>query len=409
MERRYQLAPGLDGVLASQQVTQQRQAQEMGVLSKIIALDQAQKQAAMQQAQAAEMRPLQMEALRSKIAESNAGVLQKQQQSQARGALAGLLATGGYQGAQQAPTAVAQSDADAIRMLQAAGDTPMGVNVPNQRNVRALTAMAFPAEFGKAQAAALFPKPVAPPAPSGITKLMQERDALPAGHPARFVLDQAIAKQTTHAPGVNVNMKQESEFGKAVGKEFGEIYTGAIKAEMNAPRTIANYDRLANLLGQVNTGKFQGTIVDLKAAAKAGGIDLTAMGIPDDVAPAQASRQITNMLALELRNPAGGAGMPGALSDKDREFLVQSMPGIENDPNAVKQMVSYRKLLAKRDQEVGKLARSYRAKNGTFDEGFFDELRQFSEANPLFQQTTPTAPSAGGGVRRYNPATGKIE
>lgn len=366
------IAPGLDGFLAAQQMGQQRQAQELGVLSRLAQLKQAQEASA----QAAEMRPLQMDLLRSQVAE--------------RQARAPMLA-------QEAQDAAARRGA----LSRLAGLDP------SDPQFRTLAATAFPQEFAKSA----FREPKTAPV-SGLTRLMQERDALPAGDPRRSLYDQAINKQTTSQPAAIVNMpRQESKFQEKVGAEFGDIYTGAIKSEFAAPRTIANYDRLGNLLSQVNTGKFAGTITDLKAAAKAGGIDLNAMGIRDDVAPAQATRQISNMLALELRNPAGGAGMPGAMSDKDREFLQQSIPSIENDPGAIGKMIEYRKTLAKRDQEVGKMARAYRARTGTFNEGFFNELRDFSEKNPLFPQTaTPQTGAAGGtGVRRYNPATGRIE
>jgi hypothetical protein len=428
------ISPGLDGYIAAQQLGQQRQAQELGMLSKILQMRQMQDEAAAN----AEMRPLQMDALRAQIAERNAKAEGALMQRNAQGALSRLQLTGGYTGQTVAPATVAQDDNAALAQFgfmkgpdgslvripgtvdrSASRDEPgfagdVAVNVPSQPVVRALTSMAFPDAYGKEQAASLFPKPVAPVAPSGVMKLIQERDALPVGDPRRAILDQAITKQTTQAPAasVTVNNKQESEFGKTVGKEFGDIYTGIIKAEFNAPKTIANYDRIGNLLSEVNTGKFAGGILELKAAAKSLGVDLTAMGIKDDVVPGQAVKQISNMLALELRNPAGGAGMPGALSDSDRKFLVESIPGIENDPGAIKEMIKYRKLLAKRDQDVGRMAREYRLKNGTFDEGFFDELRVFSEKNPLFSQTTAPAPSAApatGGVRRYNPATGRIE
>lgn len=363
------IAPGLDGFIAAQQLGQQRQAQEIGILSRLAQMQQAQQAAA----QAAEMRPLQMDLLRAQVANQQAQApikaLEAQEAAQRRDALS--------------------------RLTGLVGSNPQG---QNDAQIRALSAMAFPQEFAKS----VFREPKAPPT-SGLTRLMQERDALPPTDPRRAIYDQAIQKQTTSQPAAIVNMpKQEGEFQKAVGKEFGDIYTGAIKSEFAAPRTIANYDRLGNLLSQVNTGKFRGTITDMKAAAKSLGIDLTAMGIPDDVAPAQATKQISNMLALELRNPAGGAGMPGAMSDKDREFLQQSIPSIENDPGAIGKMIEYRKALAKRDQEVGKMARAYRARTGRFDEGFFDELRDFSEKNPLFPSAPPAptaAPSTGGAWR----------
>lgn len=199
-------------------------------------------------------------------------------------------------------------------------------------------------------------------------------------------------KLTTHQP--LVDMRQESEFNKKVGSELGEQYSGLMKADFAAPTTIGKYQRLGSLLGQVNTGKFKGTTTELKAAAKSLGFDPSTLGVGDDVAPAQAARALSNQLALELRNPAGGAGMPGALSDKDREFLVQSLPTLESDPGAVGKMIEYRVKLAQREQKVARMARDYRRKNGKFDEGFFDELQDWSANNPLFgNEKLPSKPA----------------
>jgi hypothetical protein len=195
-------------------------------------------------------------------------------------------------------------------------------------------------------------------------------------------------------PLVTIENKQATKFEERMGAELAEQYSGLQRAGMNAPSTIAKYDRLGSLLGQVQTGKFKGATTDLKAAAKGLGIDLTALGVADDVAPAQAARALSNQIALELRNPAGGAGMPGALSDKDREFLIQSIPGLENDPTAVGKMIEYRVKLAQREQEVAKKARAYRKKNGKFDEGFYDELQEWSAKNPLFPESKPGEPKA---------------
>jgi hypothetical protein len=238
---------------------------------------------------------------------------------------------------------------------------------------------------------------------SPLGQLIAERDKLPVGSPQRALYDQAISKATTHAPAASakVEVKQESEFGKAVGKELGDMYSGLLRADMNAPATIANYQRLGSLLNQVNTGRFSGTTVDLKAAAKGLGIDLNAMGIADNVAPAQASRALSNQMALALRNPAGGAGMPGAMSDQDRQFLVQMIPSLENDPKGNEKMIDYRVRLARREQQVGKMAREYRKKHGKFDEGFFDELQVWSDKNPLFPEAAQVLPKLSDKAQKY--------
>lgn len=225
------------------------------------------------------------------------------------------------------------------------------------------------------------------PAPrSSLAQLLAERDALPPDHPNRALYEDAIKKASMSQPVVTVDNRQDSAFGKEVGTEFGRQYSELMKADMNAPASIAKYDRLGSLLSQVNTGKFKGTTTDLKAAAKSLGVDLSAMGITDDVAPAQAARALSYQLALEMRNPSGGAGMPGAMSDKDREFLVQMIPSLENDPGSISKMIEYRQRLARREQQVAKLARAYRKKNNTFDDGFYDELQAWSDKNPLFPE-----------------------
>lgn len=247
----------------------------------------------------------------------------------------------------------------------------------------------------------LFKNPAKPEKPSNVGQMIAERDALPQGHPNRAVYDQAIAAATTKGPLVTVDNRQENEFNKALGKDLGEQYSSLMRADFGANQTIQKYGRLSNLLADVKTGKFTGTTVDIKAAAKGLGIDLGAMGVTDNVAPAQAARALSNQLALELRNPAGGAGMPGALSDQDRQFLLQMIPSLENDPAAVKTMIEYRVKLAQREQQVARMARAYRKKHGKFDEGFFDELQDWSNRNPLFPKSeTPAAtkPAANIGV-----------
>jgi hypothetical protein len=95
-------------------------------------------------------------------------------------------------------------------------------------------------------------------------------------------------------------------------------------------------------------------------------------------------------MALQLRNPSGGAGMPGALSDADRVYLQSMTPGLTKTPEGRKLISETMITLAKRDQDVAKLARDYRKKNGGFDEGFYNELATWSAANPLFEQKDNT-------------------
>lgn len=161
----FQIAPGVDGYMAARQMMNQEDSQKMGALMQLMQAQRMQQQDAL----AAEERPLKMELLRAGIAEKAATAENTANQRAAQGALSRLAMTGGYTGpqAEGVPTAVAPNDAEALRMVREADarGQPMGVNVPNPGNVRALTSMAFPAEFGRAQAQAMFREPKAAPTP----------------------------------------------------------------------------------------------------------------------------------------------------------------------------------------------------------------------------------------------------
>lgn len=204
------------------------------------------------------------------------------------------------------------------------------------------------------------------------------------------------AKKEVAAAGASRNnttvvSNQEKEESKVVGKAFGEQYADIQKAGINAQSTINRVERLNALLQNVQTGKLTpfGTEV-AKTAASLG------INIDSNLGNKEAAASLANEMALQLRNPAGGAGMPGAMSDADREFLKSMTPGLSTTPEGRKMMTETTIKIAKRDQEVAKLARDYRKKNGSLDEGFYDVLSAYSNANPLF--------AAPGGAQPATPA-----
>ena len=187
------------------------------------------------------------------------------------------------------------------------------------------------------------------------------------------------ASKTVLAP----DFRQETEEAKAVGKGFAEQYMTIQKSGLDAGGKIARLNRAEQLMRGVQTGKLQPKIAEISALADSLGIK-----IDSELGQKQALVQLTNEMALQLRNPSGGAGMPGAMSDADREFLLKMPPGLGQTPEGNKLIIETMKKLAQRDQDVAKLARTYRKKNGAIDEGFYDELAAFSEANPLFADTS---------------------
>jgi hypothetical protein len=200
-------------------------------------------------------------------------------------------------------------------------------------------------------------------------------------------------KRANSAAGAtSVNLPPaEKEYDKQAAKDFAEMNRDLIKGGQTANMKIATLNRLETLLTDptIRTG------AGAQLALQAGRLGKSAFGIETEgLGGAEAINAIANQFALELRNPSGGAGMPGALSDKDREFLQSATPGLERTPEGNKLIIDYMRRVAKRSVEVEALRRDYvKSNKGRLDEGFFDKLADFSEKNPLFPETKNAAPS----------------
>jgi hypothetical protein len=203
------------------------------------------------------------------------------------------------------------------------------------------------------------------------------------------LLDYQKELKAAGASQVNVNTKQETEEAKAVGKELGKQYATIQQAGAQAAGKVDKFDRLSSLLEGVNTGKLTPKMTEIAGYAEALGIKLD-----PKLDQKQAANALIGELTLQARNPSGGAGMPGAMSDADREFLRTLNPSLAQTTGGNKQILATLKKVSVRDQQVAKMAREYRAKNGTI-EGFTDELAKWSDDNPLFdasasQKATPS-------------------
>jgi len=204
----------------------------------------------------------------------------------------------------------------------------------------------------------------------------------PEGQPVpnQARIDADLAKARAGATTVSVNTKEQDESAKIIGKGYGEQYTELQKAEFASRKRIGRAERLESLLDGVQTGKLTPMGTQLAGYAHALGFE-----IDPKLGNKEAAIALESEMALELRNPSGGAGMPGAMSDADRTFL-QNMASFSNKtPQGRKFMLESYRAIAKRDADIARLARDYKKRNGgKFDEGFYDELAVWSERNPMF-------------------------
>jgi len=195
---------------------------------------------------------------------------------------------------------------------------------------------------------------------------------------------------------VNINQTGEKEYEKQSAKEFAEMNRKLIEGAQSARMKVSVLTRMGDLLNDPNlyTGAGGEKVLTAKRLAKAIGVDV------GDTSSGEAMRAIGNQFALELRNPSGGAGMPGALSDKDREFLQASVPGLEQSREGNAKIIDYMKRVAQRSIDVERLRQDYVKENGRLNEGFYRKLADYADKNPLFpeanQQPAPSAPPVQG-------------
>lgn len=167
-----------------------------------------------------------------------------------------------------------------------------------------------------------------------------------------------------------------------LAKFHAQTYIDTQNAGRSAASGLQKLDRIDQLMQGVDTGKLTPTGMQISAFAQS-------LGVPIDpkLPNKQAAEALTGQIALELRNPSGGAGMPGALSDNDLKFLKSMTPGLAQTTEGRKMIIETKRKLLQRDQEVAQAARDYRKSNGgKLDDGFLQTLSDYSTAHPLFPQ-----------------------
>lgn len=172
-------------------------------------------------------------------------------------------------------------------------------------------------------------------------------------------------------------VKQEEK----IAVNWADQYDAAQKAALAAGSRKNTYAAMQSMLPDFETGKAVPTITDLQAWGQSLGIDL---GDVEKIGAKQAFDALSKQLALQNRNPSGGAGMPGSLSNQDRNYLTKTVPGLAMTKGGNYKMIEVASKLAQRDQEVAYIMEQYRKQYGTLDGGVQEALQQWADAHPLF-------------------------
>ena len=199
------------------------------------------------------------------------------------------------------------------------------------------------------------------------------RGTLSAGQPAGGGLASGPSIPEKQAAAVN------EKYALGSTDDVLKRRTAMFDAGDAAPAKIAKLQRIGQLLQGFDGGKYSPTGVDIAKTLNSVGVQIDPL-----LGNKEAAQAMSQQMALELRNPAGGAGMPGAMSDADRQFLQQMTPSIANSAKGRTQMIDAAVKVETRNQQVSQFARNYEKKYGKLDQGFFDQLSAWSRDNPLF-------------------------
>lgn len=198
---------------------------------------------------------------------------------------------------------------------------------------------------------------------------------------------------------------------KATGEGLATDYAEIRKRSDGATKRLQTLQRMSQLSPNAYEGAGAPGVQYARSLLATFGFD------PGKVPAGEEFTALANKLTLDANNGSLGTGV----SNADVAYIAAMNPNIAQTREGREQIVETMRAIAKREQEVGKMAYIYKQRNGGSLDGFSSALAEWSEQNPLFsgggpvnsfgerfagnpQGATPTTK-----VRRFNPATGKIE
>jgi hypothetical protein len=221
-----------------------------------------------------------------------------------------------------------------------------------------------------------------PGATAGAPPTYRSRESLLPGAPSAMAAPQAAAPIPAGMSAADTAAQSAAAAQQIkISENYGTIYNNLQNASMSNQAKIAKVERIGTLLGDFEGGKLSQTGVDIAKIGNSLGIKIDPM-LPNK----EASQALTNEVALELRSTADGHGMPGAMSDSDREFLKAMTPQMAQTADGRKAIIDSKVKVMQRENQVADMARQYKKRYGKLDEDFFSQLGAWSGRNNIFKK-----------------------
>lgn len=201
-------------------------------------------------------------------------------------------------------------------------------------------------------------------------------------------------------PPTAARQSQDKILADDTAKQFLEWQKAGTKAASKQ----AKMEQLGSFLDKVDTGTLAGTTLALQKYAEAAGFQ-----VPKSASYAEAAKALAIPMALEMRDPSEGGGLPGAMSNYEDQLLQSAIPNLDKLPGTNKILVKAYIANQKRTQEITKLMREYRKENGVIDDGIFAVVQDYKEKNPIFSAADAAALQGDKKSKAATPAVGPFE
>lgn len=272
------------------------------------------------------------------------------------------------QGVPQAP-APAQPQASTTSQ-DVAPPAPQSVSIPLRTGNPFLDALMGATGVPPVAGAKILPPEAAQPGPQ------------PAGSPAAAGAPAPYDVNSVVTGGPAVSKAGQTEFDKYKDRKMATLDESIFENARKSLDIKGSLDRMKAALASPNmdTGKLATLRLEARKTLAAFGVDT------GNVSEEEMFRALVGKMALSLRNPATGEGMPGAMSDQDRAYLQSLAPSLENTPEGNAKLVDYYGRIAQRNLEFEQLRQRYTQQHGRIDDGFRAEMVDFANKNPLFPE-----------------------
>lgn len=207
------------------------------------------------------------------------------------------------------------------------------------------------------------------------------------------------------APSVNVDLKGQTAGAQESAKLDAKKLDGMRSQADAAAAALDDINTVEGWLTGLDTGALAPQKLSAQKFLSGIGVDSNIFGTREQVGKAEAALTLVNQMALKLRSPESGLGMPGALSDKDLAFLKQSVVGLETTEPGRALIIDLTRRAANRRLEIARIADEFYYQNDNSFKGWPQFLKQWREANPLFSDADiATAKQAASAPRSGMPA-----